>query len=409
MKYESFFTEQISALQNEGRYREFINLEKNTSKYPLALRHKDGKAFDITIWCSNDYLALGQDEYVINAATKAIQNQGAGAGGTRNIAGSNIYHVKLEQELASLHNKEAALTFNSGYTSNLAGLSTLGRMIEDLVFFSDADNHNSLIEGIRSTKNKKVIFKHNDMEDLQQKLSSIPKETPKIIVFESVYSMDGSVAPMKQLVELAEEFNAMTWADEVHAVGLYGENGGGKSQEFGLADKITFIEGTLAKAIGNIGGYVTGSKNAIDFIRSNGYSFIFSTALPPAIAAGAIAAIEKIKNGQKLRELHQRNSKEVMKRLQDNGILVLPTQSHIVPVFIGNAKLCKKVSDYLLNQHNIYVQPINYPTVARGTERLRITPSPKHDDEHIEHLINAMIDTKNHFINDWPLELPKTW
>ncbi len=397
MEYHKHFVQNLDNIRQEGRYRYFMPLEKIMGKYPKALWHDEQKVKEITIWCSNDYLAMGQDERVIKAAQDALASQGAGAGGTRNIAGTNNLHVELENKIAKLHFKEAALTYSSGWIINMAGLSALSQVIPDLIYISDAANHNSMIAGIRAAGTKKFIFKHNDMEDLERILKSLPIEAPKIIVFESVYSMDGAISPMEEICDLAEKYQAMTWLDEVHAVGLYGRQGGGKSDEFGLSDRITFIEGTLAKAIGNVGGYVAGSKEAIDVLRSFGHGFIFSTALPPSVVAGASAAIDIIMSaeGEALRMQHQKQASRTRQRLKEEGFPVKETLSHIIPLMVCDPVKCKEVADILIRDYHIYVQPINYPTVARGTERLRLTPSPYHTDNDIENLIHCLIDLRN--------------
>ncbi len=403
MDYQKHFAESLNHIREEGRYRYFAQLEKLMGQYPKVLSHSDQDTKEITIWCSNDYLAMGQDKRVIEAAQNALSSQGAGAGGTRNIGGTNHLHVKLEEKLAKLHSKEAALTYSSGWISNMAGLSALSQVMPDLIYISDIANHNSMIAGIRAGQTQKYIFKHNDVEDLERILQSLPYDAAKIIVFESVYSMDGSIAPMKEFCDLADKYNAMTWLDEVHAVGLYGPQGGGKSDEFGLSDRITFIEGTLAKAIGNVGGYVAGSKDGIDILRSFGHGFIFSTALPPSVAAGAGAAIDIImsEEGQQIRNRHQAQASKTRERLIKEGFPIKKTSSHIVPLMVGCPVKCKEITDILLQDYNIYVQPINYPTVPRGTERLRLTPSPHHNDEIIETLIKSLISLREK-IGGWP-------
>ncbi|MFV0322614.1 MAG: 5-aminolevulinate synthase [Alphaproteobacteria bacterium] len=405
MDYQAYFSQTLNNIRGEGRYRYFAPLEKLQGQYPKALWHTEDGIKEITIWCSNDYLAMGQNADVITAAKAALDSQGAGAGGTRNIGGTNNLHVQLEQRLAKLHNQQAALTYSSGWISNMAGLSALGQIMPGLIYISDAANHNSMIAGIRAGQTDKVIFKHNDMADLRRVLESLPVDRPKIIVFESVYSMDGSVAPMHEICDLADEFKAMTWLDEVHAVGLYGPHGGGKSDEFGLSKRITFIEGTMAKALGNVGGYVTGSVDAVDVLRSFGHGFIFSTALPPAIAAGAIQAIDIIMSdeGQALRNTHQAQAEKTRQRLLEEGFPILRTTTHIVPLMVGDPVKCKQITDMLINEYGIYVQPINYPTVPKGTERLRLTPSPLHSDAEIEHLISCLNDLRRK-IGGWPMK-----
>ncbi len=396
MDYQACFAQKLDNIRKEGRYRYFAQLEKLMGKYPKALYHDEQGSKEITIWCSNDYLAMGQDERVIKAAQQALSSQGAGAGGTRNIGGTNSLHVALEKKIAQLHSKEAALTYSSGWMSNMAGLSALSQVMPDLIYISDAANHNSMIAGIRAGRTQKFIFKHNDAEDLERILKTLPLDAPKIIVFESVYSMDGSVAPMEKFCDLADKYNAMTWLDEVHAVGLYGPQGGGKSDELGLSHRITFIEGTMAKAIGNVGGYVAGSVEAVDVLRSFGHGFIFSTALPPSVAAGALAAIDIIMSpeGVKIRNRHQEQACKTRNRLREEGFPIRETSTHIVPLMIGDPVKCKEIADILMHDYAIYVQPINYPTVPRGTERLRLTPSPHHSDEDIENLMASLMDLR---------------
>ena len=344
----------------------------------------------MTVWCSNDYLGMGQNHSVLAAMHEALDNNGAGAGGTRNIAGTNHYHVLLERELADLHGKEAALLFNSGYMSNWAALGTLAARIPGCIVVSDALNHASMIEGVRHSRANKAIFAHNDPDDLRRQLLKLDPQAPKLVIFESVYSMDGDIAPIKELVEVAQEFGAMTYIDEVHSVGLYGPRGAGVAARDGVEHKLDIIEGTLGKAFGVLGGYIAGSAAMCDFVRSYASGFIFSTALPPAIAAGALASIKHLKASNVEREQHQQRVKDVRAALDQAGIPHMINPSHIVPVMVGDATLCKRISDELLDQFDIYVQPINYPTVPRGTERLRITPTPLHDQQDIELLVAAL-------------------
>ena len=390
MNYEEFFSEQVNALQKEGRYRVFADLEREAGSFPSAKNYQAGGATDITVWCSNDYLAMGQNPVVIDAMHNALDKSGAGAGGTRNIAGTNHFHILLEQELADLHNKKAGLIFTSGYVANLTTLSTIGRMLPNCVIVSDEMNHNSMIAGIQHSRSEKKIFKHNDLQDLETKLKEIGTNRPILIAFESVYSMDGDIAPINQILDLADKYKALTFIDEVHAVGLYGERGAGVAEREGLMDRIDIIQGTLAKGFGVVGGYIAGSEALCDFIRSYGDGFIFSTSLPPAVAAGALASVRYVKEHNELRVQHQERAATLKKRFIDSRIPVMPSITHIVPVLVGNPVLCKQASDELLFNHGIYVQPINYPTVPRGTERLRFTPTPLHNDQLMDKLISAM-------------------
>ena len=390
MDFDALFNDQLDALKQDGNYRYFAELERDCGKFPRAANHTEDGVREVTVWCSNDYLGMGQHPKVIDAMTEAVQRTGTGAGGTRNISGTNHDHLLLERELADLHGKEAALIFTSGYVSNWASLSTLGSRLENCVILSDAGNHASMIEGIRHSKAHKVIWNHNDVADLEQKLKAIPAHYPKIVAFESVYSMDGDIAPIEAILDVAEKYGAMTYIDEVHAVGMYGARGGGVSEELGLAHRITLIEGTLGKAFGCVGGYITGSAALCDFIRSFASGFIFTTALPPAVAAAARTSIAHLKESQLERAGQRRQVARLRKMLDARGIPHMENNSHIVPVMIGDPVKTKMLADYLMDEWGIYVQPINYPTVPKGTERLRFTPSPLHTDADIDHLINAL-------------------
>jgi 5-aminolevulinate synthase len=390
MNYEVFFRKELDGVRREGRYRVFADLERRAGNFPHATCYRGREQTSVTVWCSNDYLGMGQNATVIEAMHEAIERCGAGAGGTRNISGNNHYLVLLEEELADLHGKESALLFTSGYVSNWAALSTLSSRMPGCVVLSDALNHASIIEGIRHGRAEKLVFAHNSPEDLERKLRDLDPHAPKLVVFESVYSMDGDVAPIAELCDVADKYGAMTYLDEVHAVGLYGPRGGGIAEREGLSDRLTVIEGTLAKGFGIIGGYIAGSAAVCDFVRSFSSGFIFTTALPPAVAAGAIASIRHLKQSTLERERHQDRVSVVRRKLEEAGVPHMANPTHIVPVPVGDAMLCKHISDQLLDRYGIYVQPINYPTVPRGTERLRITPSPLHTDEDIEHLVRSL-------------------
>ncbi|MEO0729430.1 MAG: 5-aminolevulinate synthase [Pseudomonadota bacterium] len=391
MKYQDKFEAGLHAVHAEGRYRVFADLERYRGNFPRALRHVGGNNCDVTVWCSNDYLGMGQSSVVVDAMHEALDKVGAGSGGTRNISGTSHYHVMLEEEIADLHGKEAALVFTSAFVANDTTLDTMVQLIgRDTLILSDEKNHASMIAGIRHGGAEKKIFRHNDVEHLEQLLREQPVDRPKIIAFESVYSMDGHISPMKEICDLADKYGALTYLDEVHAVGMYGKRGGGISEREGLADRIDIINGTLAKGFGVMGGYIAASRACCDAIRSYAPGFIFTTSLAPAVAAGALASIRHLKQSQLERMRHQERARAVKARLADAGIPVMENPSHIVPVLVGNPVHCKAVTDALLDEHNIYVQPINYPTVPRGTERLRFTPTPLHTDHHIDDLVRAM-------------------
>ena len=389
MNYNQFFKEELNKLKAEGNYRVFADLEKIAGNFPQALNYKEDNVSEVTVWCSNDYLGMSQKKIVIQSMINAIQKVGAGSGGTRNISGTNHYHVLLERELCYLHQKEAALLFNSGYLANQATLSTLGKKLPDCVFISDEKNHASMIQGIKNSGAKKLIFKHNDLIDLEKKLQAAEKNQTKVILFESVYSMDGDFSPIREICKLAKKYNALTFLDEVHAVGIYGNRGAGVAEKLGVMDQIDIIQGTLAKSFGVIGGYITGRKELVDFIRSFASGFIFTTSLPPCIAAGAYASIRHLKFSDEERKLMMDNVKKLKYQLKRNNIPFLDNNSHIIPVLIGDPKLCKKASQILLDDFRIYVQPINHPTVPRGTERLRLTCSPNHSQKMIKELVKA--------------------
>jgi 5-aminolevulinate synthase len=389
MDFDALFRSQLDALKTEGNYRVFAELERKCGAFPRAGNHGAGPD-EVTVWCSNDYLGMGQHPKVVAAMVETAQACGTGAGGTRNISGNTWHHRELERELADLHGKEAALLFSSGYVSNWAALSTLGSRLPGAVILSDALNHASMIEGIRHARCDKAIWRHNDPADLDRKLAAIGPDRPKIVAFESVYSMDGDIAPVREIVEVAEAHGAMTYIDEVHAVGMYGPRGGGVAEREGLMDRITLIEGTLGKAFGTFGGYITGSTALCDFIRSFSSGFIFTTALPPAVAAAATASIRHLKHSEIERARQRRQVARLRAKLDAAGIPHMANPSHIIPVMIGDPVKCRMISDWLMQDWGIYVQPINYPTVPKGTERLRITPGPLHTDADIDRLVGAL-------------------
>ncbi|MEQ8699974.1 MAG: 5-aminolevulinate synthase [Bauldia litoralis] len=392
MDYQSIFSEAIAALHAEKRYRVFADLERIAGRFPFAVSHSDEGDREIVVWCSNDYLGMGQHPDVIAAMTEAAGRMGVGAGGTRNISGTNHPLVMLETELADLHAKEAALVFTPGFVSNEAAISTIAKMLPDCVILSDELNHASMIEGVRRSGAQKFIFRHNDLDHLEDILKAQSRVRPKLIAFESVYSMDGDIAPIERIADLADKYGAMTYLDEVHAVGMYGPRGGGIAERDGVMDRIDVIEGTLAKAFGTLGGYVAASRVVVDTIRSYAPDFIFTTAMPPALAAAATRSISHLKASSAEREGQQRAVARTKAALTAAGLPVMASDTHIVPIFVGNADQCKKASDILLEDHGIYIQPINYPTVQRGAERLRITPTPFHDDGLIDALAVALVD-----------------
>lgn len=386
MNYLEHFQNLIATLKQEGRYRSFFPIKRQAPTKAAS------PAVDapITVWCGNDYLGMSQHPKVVDTIHRVLDEVGNGAGGTRNIAGNSTYLLELEQSLADLHGKEAALVFSSGYVANETAISTLAQLMPDVVIFSDEKNHASIIQGLRMARCEKWIFRHNDVEHLEQLLQQTPDHLPKMIIFESLYSMDGDIAPIAEFVALAKKYNALTYIDEVHAVGLYGPRGGGITEQLGIADQLDIINGTLGKAFGSIGGYIAGNRDIIDVVRSYGSGFIFTTAMPPHVAAGATASIEHLKASQQEREKHQANVALTRKILLEYGLNIMTTESHIVPLIIGDPTLCKEKADQLLHEHHIYVQPINYPTVPRGTERFRLTPSPHHTEEDIQNLANAL-------------------
>jgi 5-aminolevulinate synthase len=392
MQYDRFFSDALTRLHDERRYRVFADLERIAGRLPHAIWHSPHGAREVVVWCSNDYLGMSQHPRVIGAMVETATRMGTGAGGTRNIAGTNHPLVELERELADLHGKDAALVFTSGYVSNETGIATIARLLPDCLILSDAWNHNSMIEGVRQAGCERQIFRHNDCDHLEALLRAADPARPKLIVFESLYSMDGDIAPINRICDLAQRYGALTYLDEVHAVGMYGARGGGQAELQGVMSRVDVCEGTLAKAFGCLGGYIAGKSVLIDAVRSYSAGFIFTTALPPPICAAATAAIRHLKVSTWERERHQDRAARVKATLAAAGLPVMPSDTHIVPVFVGEPELCKAASDLLLEQHGIYIQPINYPTVPKGSERLRITPSPYHDDALIDGLASALTD-----------------
>ncbi|MCP5382159.1 MAG: 5-aminolevulinate synthase [Kordiimonadaceae bacterium] len=390
MNYDQIFSSALSDIKEEGRYRVFMDIERKNGEFPKATWHTENGEKEIVVWCSNDYLGMGQHPDVIKAMKDAIDKVGTGSGGTRNISGTHHYHVMLEEELADLHNKEAGLLFTSGYISNETSISTIAKLLPGCIIYSDELNHASMISGVLNGKCQKRIFRHNSVEHLEDLIKADDPSLPKIILFESVYSMDGDFAPIEEFCDLADKYNAMTYMDEVHAVGMYGPRGGGVGEQRGLMDRIDIIEGTLGKAFGLMGGYITASKNIVDCVRSFASGFIFTTSLPPALTAGALASVRHLKKSNVERKIHQERAARLKEKLREANLPVMPSDSHIVPVLVGNPVICKKASDILLDEYGIYVQPINFPTVPRGTERLRFAPNPLHDDDMIDHLVKSL-------------------
>jgi 5-aminolevulinate synthase len=397
MDYRGYFRAAIERLQSERRYRVFADLERIAGRFPHARWHSPQGVRDVVIWCSNDYLGMGQHPKVVGALVETATRMGSGAGGTRNISGTNHPLVELERELADLHGKEAALVFTSGYISNQTGIATIAKLMPNCLILSDAFNHNSMIEGVRQSGAEKKIWRHNDLDHLEALLREAAPERPKLIVFEGLYSMDGDTAPVARICDLAEHYGAMTFVDEVHAVGMYGPRGGGIAERDGAMGRVDVIEGTLAKAFGCLGGYIAASAEVVDAVRSYAPSFIFTTALPPAICAAATAAIRHLKSSSWERERHQDRAARTKAVLTAARLPVMASATHIVPVFVGDPEKCKMASDVLLSEHGIYIQPINYPTVPRGSERFRITPSPYHDDGLIDALAEALVDVWQRF------------
>ncbi|NBB71668.1 MAG: 5-aminolevulinate synthase [Alphaproteobacteria bacterium] len=392
MRYEGIFEEAVAKVRHEGRYRVFADLERQAGRFPYAYNHGPVGPGEVVVWCSNDYLGMGQHQATRGAACAAVERLGTGAGGTRNISGTTHLHVLLEQELADLHGKESALVFTSGYVSNEATISTVAQLLPDCVILSDEMNHASMIAGVRGSRCPKMIFRHNDLAHLEELLASLPHDRAKLIAFESVYSMDGDFGEIEAICDLADKYNAMTYLDEVHAVGMYGPRGGGVAEALGLMDRITILQGTLAKAYGCMGGYIAASAAVVDAVRSAAPGFIFTTSLAPAVVGAATASVRHLKTSTAERRRHQERAAAVKRRLRAVGLPVMDSPSHIVPVWVGDPVRCKQATDLLLEKHGIYIQPINYPTVPKGTERLRITPTPLHEDGLVEHLARALVD-----------------
>lgn len=392
MDYEAFFRGSVDSIKAEGRYRVFADLARQAGNYPQATNRRDGLSEQVTVWCSNDYLGMGQNPVVLDAVIDAAKTYGCGSGGTRNISGTTHLHVLLEEELADLHGKESALLFTSGFVSNDATISTIAKLLPNCVIFSDAWNHASLIDGIRHSGCEKKIFRHSDVDHLEQLLRETDADRPKLIIFESVYSMDGDVSPIAAICDLADKYKAMTYLDEVHAVGLYGKQGGGITQREGVAHRVDVIEGTLAKGFGLMGGYITSSAALVDAVRSNAPGFIFTTTLTPTVVGGALASVKYVRAHNELRVQHQERAARLKVLIEEAGLPLMESVTHIVPVWVGDPVRCKQATDMLLADHNIYIQPINYPTVPKGTERLRITPSPLHTDAHMDDLVNALVN-----------------
>ena len=392
MDYQALFSSHVEQLKNENRYRYFVELERQVGNHPFAIWHSETGPRNVTVWCSNDYLGMGQSSHAIAAMSEAVEKHGTGAGGTRNISGTSSSIVALEKECAAVHEKERALVFTSGYVANEASISALLAMMDEPLVLSDSMNHASIISGIRYAREDKVIFRHNDVAHLEELLKAQPIERHKLIIFESVYSMDGDTSPIAEIAALAKKYNAMTYLDEVHAVGMYGAQGGGVAQREGLSDQIDIIQGTFGKAYGAMGGYIAASDVVCDAIRSHGSGFIFTTAMPPALAEASLASVRHLRHSSVERDAQQAQAAKLKQRFQEVGIPAMPSTTHIVPVMVGDASKCSQISWTLLEEHNLYIQPINYPTVPRGTERLRITPGPLHNDEMLEHLVTALAE-----------------